>query len=546
MQLVHTLNAGMSALREYFGSSLWTSVIVFEGNQGKWLFRPKELMLLGQKMIDFLMCPPYRVAFLTGYEISKRRLLAKTEEVKSLNLESASSQDLAFTFEQYSRYYCDWYKYGWFCEPIQFQAQDLLLGYIDHDLKGATSTIDPKQAVQALFTVDTESFSVGILRHLATCASALAAVLRNNTTRSKLEALRGRPDFPTRAAAVVFDEDASHADVLQFGALLEEHSSLYSWKRNNYFESVIVTPRDVLLEILSDDKFDLNSPAAGLQRELATVEASRVQLLSQKNEVIHLLPTYYKNIANLGTLVGGALLDDRKKHIMIANGVLDTIVAEAARRTGVTLADCHYLIPQEFAAFLTSPAEYRDRIAARKEAFVVFQGDFAILDEMVGSVAVRSETQDLHFASFTMPDPFMAEGQSAQKLLAQLDSRLNLFSSCDSSAVAENLQGVTAYCDPDEMVVEGRVRLILNPKTEEAERGEILVAPSTTPDYIASIRKCKAIVTDWGGQTSHAATVARELKKPCIVATNYASQILHTGDFVRLDLASGVVAVVKR
>jgi len=56
MLLTLTLNAGMRDLRDYFGMPLWTSVIIYEDNQAKWLFRPKELKLLGQKMLDFLMC----------------------------------------------------------------------------------------------------------------------------------------------------------------------------------------------------------------------------------------------------------------------------------------------------------------------------------------------------------------------------------------------------------------------------------------------------------------------------------------------------------
>ncbi len=48
-----------------------------------------------------------------------------------------------------------------------------------------------------------------------------------------------------------------------------------------------------------------------------------------------------------------------------------------------------------------------------------------------------------------------------------------------------------------------------------------------------------------GGITSHAAIVARELKKPCVVGTKIATQILRDGDLVEVDADEGVVRKIK-
>ena len=45
----------------------------------------------------------------------------------------------------------------------------------------------------------------------------------------------------------------------------------------------------------------------------------------------------------------------------------------------------------------------------------------------------------------------------------------------------------------------------------------------TTPDYIPAMKKAAAFVTDEGGITCHAAIIAREMKKPCIVGTKIAT-----------------------
>ena len=59
-------------------------------------------------------------------------------------------------------------------------------------------------------------------------------------------------------------------------------------------------------------------------------------------------------------------------------------------------------------------------------------------------------------------------------------------------------------------------------------------------------RKAKAIVTDEGGITCHAAIVSRELGKVCVVGTKIATQIFKDGDMVEVDANKGVVRIIKR
>ena len=68
----------------------------------------------------------------------------------------------------------------------------------------------------------------------------------------------------------------------------------------------------------------------------------------------------------------------------------------------------------------------------------------------------------------------------------------------------------------------------------------------TTPDYIPAMKKAAAFVTDEGGITCHAAIIAREMKKPCIVGTKIATKVLHDGDLVEVDADKGVVRILER
>lgn len=94
--------------------------------------------------------------------------------------------------------------------------------------------------------------------------------------------------------------------------------------------------------------------------------------------------------------------------------------------------------------------------------------------------------------------------------------------------------------------VRGKIRIIFNKvQIKNFKTGEILVAPMTTPNYILAIKKAKAIITDEGGLLCHAAIIARELKKPCIIGTKIASQILKDGDLVEVDADKGLVRIIR-
>jgi phosphohistidine swiveling domain-containing protein len=90
----------------------------------------------------------------------------------------------------------------------------------------------------------------------------------------------------------------------------------------------------------------------------------------------------------------------------------------------------------------------------------------------------------------------------------------------------------------------GPIKIVDPEKVEEDfPVGSVLVCKVTTPNYIPLMEKAAAIVTDQGGILSHAAIVARELKKPCIVGTGNATSQLKDGQIVTVDADSGTVTL---
>jgi pyruvate,water dikinase len=91
-------------------------------------------------------------------------------------------------------------------------------------------------------------------------------------------------------------------------------------------------------------------------------------------------------------------------------------------------------------------------------------------------------------------------------------------------------------------VVSGTVKII-NKVSDlgKIKSGDILVAKMTSPDYVPTMKRISAIITDEGGKTSHTAVVARELGVPCIVGVGNATQKLKTGDKITIDGDDGFI-----
>jgi pyruvate,water dikinase len=95
-------------------------------------------------------------------------------------------------------------------------------------------------------------------------------------------------------------------------------------------------------------------------------------------------------------------------------------------------------------------------------------------------------------------------------------------------------------------VVEGRVRVLVDPGETAMETGEILVAHVTDPSWASVLFLSSALVTDIGGLLSHAAVVARELGVPCVAGTRVGTKVLRTGDRCRVNGTTGRIEVLER
>ncbi len=91
-------------------------------------------------------------------------------------------------------------------------------------------------------------------------------------------------------------------------------------------------------------------------------------------------------------------------------------------------------------------------------------------------------------------------------------------------------------------IASGPARLIFDAsQIDRVKDGDILVAETTTPDFVPAMKRAVAIVTDRGGRTAHAAIVSRELGIPCVVGAERATTTVTDGQIITVDGSHGKV-----
>ena len=115
----------------------------------------------------------------------------------------------------------------------------------------------------------------------------------------------------------------------------------------------------------------------------------------------------------------------------------------------------------------------------------------------------------------------------------------------DHSEPETSPEGVVKGIPVSPGVYEGTARLIQNPSDfHHLLQGDVLVTKNTSASFNVVLPMLGAIVTDRGGQLSHAAIVAREYGIPGIVSTLNATQVIPDGATVRVDGSAGTVEIL--
>ncbi|WP_280217155.1 phosphoenolpyruvate synthase [Nocardia neocaledoniensis] len=232
----------------------------------------------------------------------------------------------------------------------------------------------------------------------------------------------------------------------------------------------------------------------------------------------------------------------------------DRVVVEAARGLGEVVVS-GAVEPDTYLLDATGPSLLHTRIGQQSYAIVSGpHGDRRIeldatdatspvlTDEQARAVARLALSVQAHHDGIPQDVEWAFDGEGelwivqARPITTPTESPTG--PSAQPTARAVLVQGIGAAPG----VASGLVRVLASPDLGQSLReGEVLVAPMTNPDWLPTLSRAAAVITDSGGMTCHAAIVARELGIPCVVGARTATTTLHDGAEVTVDGSTGQV-----
>lgn len=100
-------------------------------------------------------------------------------------------------------------------------------------------------------------------------------------------------------------------------------------------------------------------------------------------------------------------------------------------------------------------------------------------------------------------------------------------------------------CAASPGIVEGTARVVSrSDQLPEILQDDILICQVASPSWAPIFGRIKAVVSDVGGIMSHGAIVAREYGLPAVVGTGVGTQVIRTGQRVRVNGDTGCVSVI--
>lgn len=173
---------------------------------------------------------------------------------------------------------------------------------------------------------------------------------------------------------------------------------------------------------------------------------------------------------------------------------------------------------------------------------------FVLSDEEILQLARWGVVIEKHYQK-AMDIEWAKEGKTGQIFIVQArpetvqsQKKVNVFKTYQLKAPGKVLiQGLAI----GESVVHGKVQVLESVKNiKQFKPGSILVTKMTSPDWVPIMKQSAGIITDFGGRTSHAAIVSRELGLPAIVGTKRGTQVLKNGQEITLSCVEGDIGHV--
>jgi phosphohistidine swiveling domain-containing protein len=269
-------------------------------------------------------------------------------------------------------------------------------------------------------------------------------------------------------------------------AELAEVLERYYWVKGSYSALPSLT-----VESLQEEKAKLSEVVESFPSKQALLEKAASSSL---NEFVHVVESSI------------TMQDERKANVLRLNYALGRLVEETSRLVGAwSVEELFEFTAHEFLALLQgslNDEEQRVRLLQRSEQ------RFAWVGYREGLVVSSDEA-----------------------FCKAIDGLL-------THEAQTQLKGFVAF----KGVVRGKAKIILSERDfPHFQEGDILITSMTRPEFLPVMRRASAFVTNEGGITCHAAIVARELQKPCVIGTRVATTSFKDGEMIEVDAEKGLV-----
>lgn len=414
----------------------------------------------------------------------RKRLFDLQDELHDLNLAKLSNKDLWQKYDRLIQMYTDTFTPSLIMEAF--------VPYVDYYLLPTLKKeVEDAKKVQKYLTVLTAPLEMSFLSEERLSFLHLEQEVFENSTLKKhldnMDIVELEDRFPNFCNGLV------------------SHQRKFFWVKNNYKDTNPISLKKFLASLRQEIK---SKSLDDVKKEIAKIENHQSELKKQKKTIWKKvkLSASIKSLIKLLEFLG--YWQDLRKHVSIKTGYyINGLLKEIGNRFKLDLSQMQYFLYQEIKELLLNGQKPDLEEAERRRLFGLYlcweEGEVYLSDTKAKRV------WDIIFS-----------GQDTKQ------------------KVINGLPACTGR-------VEGRTRIVLDPKIDEFNEGEVLVTSMTRPEFLPLMKKAIAIVTDEGGLTCHAAIVSRELNIPCIVGTKMATKVFKNGQKIEVNASHGSIKILK-
>ena len=453
--------------------------------RGTWLNNRAALVDVGRHCFDAIT-DRGTADFFTEVDRASIRLRAEFKRMESLSLPTISDIDLEQAYRDFHGVYVAWWRPNYVIEPLEFFAElqsEQLFGD-----KGALAKVvgNPSNTMEEGVTNALDLILLGCFEE----QQVKTAILRNDLL-----------DVCARLRA--------HKDLDE---AINAFRSRFYWVRNNYYRSGRLTFDEtcaILLEHCQNVRTRTPIHAEAALEERVRMGIREMMQRDSGSPTASVLLSLWDQMAQFK--------DDRKKTNLVADHFLDEILREVCRRRHLLLADARNLLPNEVGTVIRGEAipSLMDR---RNGLAVVWRGG-----EKTFQCLYEPDMAALGFAGI---------GEGLGKATAKAVGGKKISGQGNGYGVVEGIAHVCAsYEDTLRIPAGGDV---------------ILITYMTSPEWLSVIARVKGVVTEEGGQASHAFLSCSQMRKPLLIDAQGVVDPSLDGSVVRLDSNVGTLELLRK